>query len=305
MDPRAPLALALLLAVGGVVAFAFDVGAAPSGTDPAIGLVPAAAPEGPTAEPASRRGPTLRSSAPAARIEGDRGAAAKATEDAAPEPAHQERHGRRLHLDVVDAETGLPLRAVWSWTCGAGQGEPESLEADVRDSTRPVPTLGWYDDMTWVVFAPAGYVAWDEGKSAWRDGPSIYATRLEAVHPLRREALLEATVREWNDTLAVDAGVTDATIAGRSVPHAEIEPYVSGAYRVRGIPFLAGEALSLTFVPGEQVSGFRYRAATWAGSLPSTWSEVVRPDVTLPGPQGTEGIDFHASGGHRNLLVDG
>lgn len=247
-----PAAAVLVFLLAGTTAFAAlrDPHAGnTSVADPSFGSVPASESATDSAlDPEPWTGPTLRGSEivprPVSRDE---------PEEVVDEPSDTS-VDPLVCLDVVDAETGVPI-----------------------DCATDVKGFG-----TVQVWAPRGYVAWDPLPS--REAHSGYATRLTATYPLRREALIEATVRECDGTPTVDAGLESATIANRSIAYAEIEAFVSGTYRVRGIPFLRGEALSLTFVPGEQTEGYAPRSTAWKGALPEASAEVLRPVVTLPAP---------------------
>jgi hypothetical protein len=216
----------------------------------------------------------VRAEAPApARLPGLVGfALRRGTAATTPPPGRVPRSGdwRPVRVDVLDAETGRPLReATWEL---AGSRVEESLAAG---EWHRLPR-GDVEGGAPRAHAHAGYVGWDEGVSI----RSAYgARRFRAVVPLRREARVE--VETFGPPETREGGRVDsAQVAGRAVPVDSVD-VGPGSFTLRGVPFLRGEPLAISFRRPDAPP------VEWLGFLPEDSRDDVR--ARIRGPEAAAG----------------
>ena len=188
-----------------------------------------------------------------------------------------------LRVEVVDAESGRPLpRAGW---------RTFSIEdVDAVPSFRPGE-----DARAGVIVdrVPEGYVVWDA--LVVSESVSRYATSLRAVQPLRPETPVTVEVREWTGDLRWGASVGGGSVAGRYVPRPSFAEEACGLLRLRGVPFLRDEPLTLYVAVADDDGAAR--SVEWRGMIPDDLHEAVHASVTLPPPEPTADFEGPANNG--------
>ena len=193
--------------------------------------------------------------------------------------------GIELRVLALDAESGAEVRrARWIPRLGERTGNGVARVVAAGPGRRM--------DLWWAVLAPTGYVAFDEVEV--NGLVSRYATSLFAAYPLRREADVEVEVREADGRPARDADVTGVWVAGRGLDIWRTERFAAGVLRIRDVPFLRGEPLSIYAAPPNRAS----RGASWSGALPEEVGIPTRGRIDLPLPEAVEPIGLgEGSGG--------
>ncbi|MHC5012255.1 MAG: carboxypeptidase-like regulatory domain-containing protein [Planctomycetota bacterium] len=181
-----------------------------------------------------------------------------------------------LTITLVDAETGAEVpNAHWSLPASPGMPPPTLVRSGEGVHVRHTP--GASQTIAFTATAPRGYVAWDA--SAWTTTISPFASRLEAVHPLRREADITITVTEPEGHAAAGAHVKWCTVAGKTIESPQIGVFLLGGFPLPGIPYFREEK-------------FRIAVGTPTGNLgwgdfrlPAQVYDPARFEITVAPPE--------------------
>ena len=174
-------------------------------------------------------------------------------------------HGLPATLHVVDAESGVGVEEVSArWGDGAARAaflRPGRLE-------RIHVSIGTH---------PPGYVAWDE--ASWVEGIGLWTQALTAVYPLRREAEVSVTVCDHAGHLEVEAHLDRITVASREAMDPRATVLGPGRFRLRGVPFLRGEPLTV-----HATAPYLLRPLAQTLPLPNHPADRTEMEIVLPAP---------------------
>jgi len=138
--------------------------------------------------------------------------------------------------------------------------------------------------------APSGYVAWDDAD--WDVGIGKWTRKLTAVYPLRREAEVTVAVLDHTGRPEPDAGIEYFAVAGRTVEAQHTEPAGTGRFRLRGVPFLRDEPLTV-----KATAPYLRYPVVQQTALPSHPADRTEIQLVLPEPGSQPKRDLIPLGG--------
>lgn len=201
-----------------------------------------------------------------------------------------------FRLEVVDGETGRPLKTPWRLL-------PAVVEDPPKEEPWPAQVVVGADgrvDRKFAVDLRPGTAAWEEPRVL-----TVVARRAQSlrhVYPLRPEAAVRLSVTDANDR-PVRATVLTAHVAGREVPAGWRG---DGAGRVTGLPYLRREAVELR-AQLLDADGRYERVGAWTGRFTDRPQHALQAAIRLPPdwirlPDVPLGIGGSGSGEFRGRL---
>ena len=216
-----------------------------------------------------------------------------------PELVYYARSGLPLHVEIVDADTGVQLDGVRA-RAGGARGVQEDGWQSTAEPWLVVSKVGDKRGFNVEVDVPKHRVAFDPAQHWTAISP--FARSLRLVHPLRREVHV-AVHPEDQEGAAVAAKITGIRAAGRYLARDGWSKDAYGRLRVHGVPFMPGELVHVS-VCRENGNG----ATTLLGRIPSDAAARLELPVVLtdeepfvgPDNNSTIGIGGSASSSFRH-----